>query len=216
MERVLRAIYRRYRTEFKKIESELIKEHWVNNCDFAVSIDGHDYYRFKSSADLPLMRMERIQVCLMELDARLSKSELNHLMSIIELNLQSAINAMNQKGKLDSLQKAIWAVEEVKARQSDLMLHPIIMSELAALTLIRADENPTEVNESIHTAKVESFKVALSSHDFFLQSGLSLYFPNSAELQNKYRTNWELSLQYVQAAAKRLELIHSEAQLLNG
>lgn len=216
MERILKVLYRRYRTEFKKIESELIKEHWVNNCDFAVSVGGYDYYRFKSSADLPLMRMERIQVCLMELDARLSKSELNHLMSIIELNMQSAINAMNQKGKLDSLQKAIWAVEEVKARQSDLMFHPVIMSELAALSLIRADENPTEINDSIHTAKIEAFKVALGSHDFFLSSGLSLYFPNSAELQNKYKTNWELSMQYVQAAAKRLELIRTEAELSNG
>ena len=213
---ILTYLYKRYRAKFKQIEASLINDHWIDKCEFAATVSGHNYYKFKSSGDLPLHRMERIQVVLMEMDARLTKVELTHLMSIVELNLQSTMNAVNQKGKLDSLQKAIWAIEEVKTRQNDLMFHPDCMAQLAALTLIREDENPAELNEAIHKAKIDSFMVALGEHDFFLRSGLNLYLPDSEELRSKYKTNWELSVQYVKAAARRLELIHSEAQLLNG
>ena len=213
---ILTYLYKRYRTKFKQIEASLINEHWIDKCDYAATISGHNYYKFKSSGDLPLHRMERIQVVLMEMDARLSRSELTHLLGIVELNLQSCMNAINQKGKLDSLQKAIWAIEEVKTRQTDLMFHPDCMAQLAALSLIREDESPTELNEAIHKAKIDAFSVALSEHDFFLRSGLNTYLPDSEELRSKYKTNWELSVQYVKTAAKRLELIHSEAKLLNG
>jgi len=195
----------RIRNPFKKKRPD-----WKEKCEVAFEGNGHTYYKFKSSDMIPLNRLERIQVQVMMLDNRLSKSEFDTLIEISMQSLSKAISSLNEKGKVDGITHAIWALEEIKSRKDTLMFHPDIMTELAALNLIRNDENPFEINEQIHKEKIEYFKKQGGENPFMIEAGLNIYLPNSAELIKGLQDTWEAHRQIVEKSNMKYDTILGE------
>jgi len=174
---------------FKKKQPRKVE--WKEKCEHLFSFGLNDYYKFKSSGDIPLSRLERIQNHVMMLDKRLSNDEFDTLMDIIEGSIDNCINSASLESKITGLKNAMWGIQEVKSRKKDLMFHPDILCELGAYTLIRQDENPFIIDEKIHNEKVNLFKTEGGTIPFLLQAGLNLYLPNSAELIDGVQKSWE-------------------------
>ena len=100
----------------------------------------------------------------------------------------------------------------MKARQTDLMFHPEILMELAALSLIESNENPFVVDEKTHKEKKKLFTEEAPTNGFFLHNTLNTYLPNAKELQNKSQQLWSLHMDQVNNAAKTYATILSEVK----
>jgi hypothetical protein len=185
---------------FKK-KQEPRKVEWKEKCEHLFSFGLNDYYKFKSSGDIPLPRLERIQNHVMMLDKRLSNDEFDTLMDIIEGSIDNCINSASLESKITGLKNAMWGIQEVRSRKNDLMFHPDILCELGAYALIRQDENPFIIDDKIHNEKVNMFKTEGGTIPFLCQAGLNLYLPNSAELTNAVVKSWEQHKEIIQKAS---------------
>ena len=189
--KLIKQLYKWFGNDIKKLQAELSKTSFKEKCTFAFELDGHTYYKFTNSGDIPLQRLERIQVDIIMLENRLSKPELDTLIEIAQQSLNDAFVAFKQENKMNKIQHAIWAMEEIKSRKETLMFHPDILMDMAALNLIRDDENPFIINEDLHKEKVELFKTKGGELPFFLEAALNHYMPNSKELIQQLVELWE-------------------------
>jgi hypothetical protein len=94
------------------------------------------------------------------------------------------------------LQQCLWAIQEAESRHKELGLHTDLIVELAALNLIRDDENPFEINETIQAEKLRLFKREFVSHDFFLSAGMNEFLPNAEQLADVWQRLWQASDQF--------------------
>lgn len=169
----------------------LNKKKWIEGCELVFNIEGHNYYRYRDSGKLPLQRLERLQAYVIMLQNRVDKNEFDKLTGIVEKYLQAAIDGLKAEGKMNNLQNAVYAVQELRSRPTDLMFHPGIMMEIAAVMIIRDDENPFEVNDLILAEKKALFEKRGNEIDFFLQAGLAEFLPNKDELLNASKEQLE-------------------------
>lgn len=213
--RIAKIIYKWLATDIKQLQTELGKVEWKEKCDFAFAMGGHNYYKFKSSSDIPLVRLEQIQVNVILLENRLTKNELRLLLSIAESSLNKCIEVAKMENKIQNLTHAMWAIEEIKGRADVLMFHPEILCDLAAYTLIREDENPFVINEEIHKSKVGMFNKEGGDNPFFVEAGLGVYLPNSKELIAGLKQSWELHTEQVKRSNKTYESIRSEIESIS-
>lgn len=207
---IARKVYKWLQDDILKVQAELKKTDWKEKCDFAFTDGQYDYYKFKSSDMIPLHRLERIQVQVIMLDNRLSKSEFDTLVEICMQSLNKTLTSMKEDKKMEGITHAIWALEEIKSRKDTLMFHPDIMTELAALNLIRNDENPFEINEVIHKDKVEYLKREGGANPFIIESGLNVYLPNSKELIKGLQDTWEAHKKIVEKSNMTYDSILGE------
>jgi hypothetical protein len=87
---------------------------------------------------------------------------------------------------------------------------------LAALHLIRDDENPFEINEQIRADKRRLFEGNFADHAFFLRSGMNAYLPKASELESVWQELWNVSSQKVADAKTAYKTIASEISSMNG
>ena len=85
-------------------------------------------------------------------------------------------------------------------------MHTDLIVELAALNLIRDDENPFEINEGIQAEKLRLFKREFVNHDFFLSAGMNEFLPNAGQLAAVWQQLWQTSDQHQQ---KKKEIFQS-------
>ena len=142
-------------------------KNWKAGCEFMVDIEGHKYYKFRDSGDVPLVRYKEIQAVLIQLDNRLTSDELTSILQIARESVVAAIEGQSRKDRGKGLQQCLWAIQEAESRHKELGLHTDLIVELAALNLIRDDENPFEINETIQAEKLRLFKREFVNHDFF-------------------------------------------------
>lgn len=199
----------------------LNKKKWIDGCELVFNIEGHNYYKYKDSGKIPMKRLEELQVKVLMLQNRLDKNEFDLLTNIIEESVQRALDSFNQTNRMSGLQDAIFAVQEMKSRKDDLMFHPGILMEIAGLMIIRDDENPTIVNELLTNEKVELFTKQSNTLDFFLQSGLMEFLPNSKELINAskeqltaYQNQVNLTKQLTEKKLEAYKKIHGKIKSL--
>lgn len=204
--------YKAHRDKVLKIQAELNKKHWKDACTFAFEYDGVKYFKFKNSSSLPLIRYEALLGNLIALDKRLTHKEEGMLVGIIKDALEAAINAYRKEGKISNLQNAYWAIKEIEDRQTNLMFHPDILFEIAALTIIREDETPHEINDVIREEKINLFKKHSGEMDFFLSSGLIQYLPSLEGLESKLQQLWANQEAITKIAQETYEKIHGEQQ----
>lgn len=173
-------------------------KNWKAGCEFMVEMDGHKYYRFRDSGDVPLVRYKEIQAVLIQLDNRLTSAELMNILSIARESVVAAIEGQSRKDRGKGLQQCLWAIQEAESRHKELGLHTDLIVELAALNLIRGDENPFEINEGIQAEKLRLFKREFTSHDFFLSAGMNEFLPNAGQLAAVWQQLWQTSDQHQQ------------------
>lgn len=213
---LLRIIFKGYinTTLIPQLKAEIEssrKVEWKEKCDHLFSRE-HDYYKFKSSGDIPLPRLERIQNHVMMLDKRLNEHEFGTLMDILENSLDNCINAGQLESKITNLKNAMWAVQEIRNRPKDLMFHPDILCELAAYTIIRGDEDPYKIDTVIHDQKVLMFKTEGGTIPFLCQAGLGLYLPNSEQLIKGVVKSWEAHKRIVKTSQEAYKNILGEVK----
>lgn len=214
--RVLAWIYDRYITDIKALQAERVKSRWIENTDFAFELEGKNYLKFRSATDLPLPRLERMQVALIQLENRLTRAELSTLIDIAENALNNAVNTIKTKQKIENIQTAYWVFQEIKSRQTDLMFHPELLCELAALTIIEENEDATVIDENVHKAKVELFMRQGGTADFFTRAGVISLFPNPELLLQKSVELWEMHLNQVKLSKKTYDTILGEINASHG
>ena len=173
-------------------------KNWKAGCEFMVEMDGHKYYRVRDSGDVPLVRYKEIQAVLIQLDNRLTSAELMNILSIARESVVAAIEGQSRKDRGKGLQQCLWAIQEAESRHKELGLHTDLIVELAALNLIRGDENPFEINEGIQAEKLRLFKREFTSHDFFLSAGMNEFLPNAGQLAAVWQQLWQTSDQHQQ------------------
>ena len=200
----------------------LTKKKWIEGCIVVFNHGGHNYYKYKDSGKIPMPRLEEIQLRVIMLENKMNKSELNILLDIVDVSIDNAIDSFNKEGRMKALKNVMYANKEMRSRQDDLMFHPGILMELAALSLIRDDENPFIVNDLLTNEKVDLFTKQSHHIDFFLQSGLSEFLPNSNELITEsekqlkaYKEQYDLTQEMINKKYKTYEKILGKTSATN-
>jgi hypothetical protein len=192
------------------------KKHWKEMCEVAFDLEGRTYYQFTDSGNIPLVRYKEMQAILINLESRLSSEELTKLIEIARNSIVQAIEGSGRKDRGNGLQTALWTFQEIEYRHKSIGLHTDLILDLAALHLIRDDENPFEINEQIRADKRRLFEGNFADHAFFLRSGMNAYLPKVNELESVWQELWTVSSQKVADAKTAYKTIASEISSMNG
>jgi hypothetical protein len=141
-------------------------------------IDSHGtrYYRFKDMLDMPIKRLTKLQVTLMEMNACLGADELATFTDAMQAALDETVRPAPGKKATGGLSKIGFLLTELQYRRENL-LHEEVMFSLAACIYIREDESLAEVDETVHAEKIRQFKLDSQGglYDFFYVPGLRPY-----------------------------------------
>jgi len=194
---LLKILWRLYKPYFKQLEYlEQTKSKGFEKLEKVfIDSNGKQYYKYIDPFDIPMQRYEQVQILLMELDARVSKDEMNQFLEAMGL-------ALNESDK--NLRKTIGFLIGEMERRKELLFHPDIMMKLLACMVIREDQDSTLWDEEIEKEKIIQFKQDSKQgeglHDFFMQAGLSLYIPSLPKLKD----GWGKYLEKNQLIIKKL------------
>jgi hypothetical protein len=208
--------YRVLLPEIKAIESESVKRKWLQNCVFAFQLEGKNYYRYATATELPLSRYERMQVLLLQLENRITEKELSTLIEVGMKAAETAVSSFKTKNKIEGLENIYYVFREMKSRQTDLMFHPEIIMELAALVTIQEGEDVTVFDEDLHKEKVRLFTQHGGTADFFTRLGVNTLLPNVEQLQTKFIELWELHKKQIQRSNQTFDTILTEINATHG
>ncbi len=199
--KLIKWFYHRYLTDIKKLEAEGVKDKWIALTEFVFEIEGKKYFKFPSSSDLPITRVERLNLAMIELLNNLTFDELEKLLKITKTYISEWVTSTVQKKRIENITSAGWAIDEIESRRKELMFHPDALMDVAAITIIREDENPFEINPIIHNEKKELFRQRGGDVDFFTDSGLISLFPKPELLIGKLQPLWEAHVKQIREAA---------------
>lgn len=176
-----------------------------------IDSNGKRYYQYLDDMNIPIKRLQELDRVRMEMDSKLSNKELKTFLNVMSEELNNAVNTT--KNKVTNIAKIGFLIEEMKSRDT-ILFHADLQFELAAIVLIREDENPAEFDLDIHRQKVEQFKKDSEGglRDFFYNAGLKQYLPFlelSTEDYNQYLVE---SKAKIAAQTKMLEQFISEAK----
>lgn len=133
-----------------------------------VDLKGNKYFTFgKTTLEPPLERVAKAQDYILMMARGLDDSELNAL-----IDLSSDQMGLAAAGKPNNAMVTIGAVFKAIQERSQMVMHIDLMYELAAVWVIREDENPHVWNDRIHKEKVKTFKEEIrqdKSYDFFFR-----------------------------------------------
>jgi hypothetical protein len=208
--------YKHLKPEIKEIEATITKRTWMDNARFAFEMEGKRFFAFNKATDLPINRYEAQQVILIQLENRLTNKELKNLLEIAEIAADNAFNALKNNEKVKNIGALLASVKEINSRNEVLMFHPKLLCELAALSLIREDEDCTVINKEIHKEKVDLFMRQGGSADFFTKTGVISLFPNPELLLQKSAELWEAHIQQLANSKKTFDTIHGEISATHG
>lgn len=176
--------------EVKAALAEQNKPKWREHCVFAFEKEGHQYHRFDSAVNLPLNRMERMQLCLIDQGHRLSPENLETLLEIIDTALSSSLSATKPDDRVKHLKNAFWAIQEIRHRREALHFSPDFLAEMYAVTIVRDDERVEVIDEQIHREKKAAFHLWGGDVDFFSRTGLGTLIPQYERLKESWTRLW--------------------------
>lgn len=132
--------------------------------------NGKRYFKNSRDLDMPIKRFREVQKMIMLIKAGLSEDSVPLILS----NMKDALNS----GKKSDISRIGFLVEELSLRVN-IWIDPDTLFKTAALMYIREDENPTDIDLSIHKQKVEQFKIDSTGgrYDFFTSAGITAYIP---------------------------------------
>lgn len=200
--KMIRWFYDKFVMDIKMIQAELAKDRWLELTEFVFEWDGKKYFKFVNSGDLPMKRYEALNLLLIKLSKRLTDEESELLFSIIKESLGEWVNATVQKKKITNIQTAFFAIQEIESRQKNMMFHPDILLQIAAITIVREDENVFEVNPVIQEEKVKDFRQWGGDENFFIKSGVIQFFPSAEGLMTRSKELWDQHQEQVELSLR--------------
>lgn len=180
---------------WKLYSATLPKTSWKDGMNMAFHLQGHNYYAYDDYSKLPPERLKRYQQTLSMIDKGFSPDEYKNMVGLAKHCAQNCLDNLAQNKKMESMQALIHTLTELDSRREDILFHPHLLMEIAAIVIIRDDEKtPNEINEEIHKAKAELFLVRGGELDFFTINGIGKYIPNSIEFLTGYKEQLEIAL----------------------
>jgi len=140
--------------------------------------NGKRYYKYKDDFDLPVARFGKLQDAITELERRLTRNEVELFLNAMEQSIMTGIRSNSQEGMVKEFAKLTVLVDEMEFRE-EVVLHPEIFFDIAAIAYIREDENPAVFDLDIQLQKIAQFKLDSTGglRDFFYESSLKAYLP---------------------------------------
>lgn len=201
---MIHLIYKAFKKQFNQIVwDETYKPDKMRGLKFAMICEGHRFYVYNNVFDVPIERMGRVQDFIIQLNRVVSNEE---LATFIE-NMEKALYESTSGDKVKDLAKIGFFIGELKSRK-EMLIHPEIMMELAGALYIREDQDPAEWNDEFEHKKVEMFRKNYTSgklYDFFVQAGLTQFFPNFESLEKDWMILWEQSTARLKAMEEFLK-----------
>jgi hypothetical protein len=144
-----------------------------------VDSSGKDYYTTQNDFDTPLERIRGVERCVRQISAGLSGEEDDKIIQAMERALGD--------GKKPNMAMIGHLIIE-KKRRKEMLLHPDAMFDLLAYKYVRADEDPSVIDKTIHAQKIEQFRKDSRDglYDFFYKMGLSAYIPYLTKLESDW------------------------------
>jgi hypothetical protein len=160
--------------------------------------NGKRYLKYDDDFDIPIKRIQQLELRLKRVQRGLSSEDETQL-------LKACKDALN-KGNKPDIARVGFIIEEMLMRE-EIIVHEDLWFDIIALTLIREDEQATEVDWTIHKEKVEQFKKEASKdmYSFFVQSGLGTYIPYLTKLEDDWNEFYNESRIRIIAMRKMLE-----------
>lgn len=135
------------------------------------------YYRYTDEFNIPLDRYGYLQDYLTQMSAKLSRPELEMIITLWEKNHEAFMNMAAGKLRAKPLSEIGFLIQEVKERK-DIIIHADIFADIVATIYIREDEIGEPYNEKIHEQKKAAFREAKKKDfDPFYLKGLDVYLP---------------------------------------
>lgn len=135
--------------------------------DFAYTdLSGHQYYTWPDIAQMPPMRVSRIEDLMVIASGGTSRERMEEFAAKGEELNTKALRAKNdnERAKFLVMNQALW--NELAKRATEVIPEETYY-QLAAVCVCRDDENPSTVDASIQSQKVEELRKAASAGSAF-------------------------------------------------
>jgi hypothetical protein len=162
-----------------------------------VDSEGRIYYSPENDFDTPLDRIKAIEICVRQIAAGLSDSEMK--------TIREAMKKALGEGKKPNIPMIGHLLIEMERRE-DMVLHPEVLFDLVANKYIREDEDPFIIDKKIHQEKIVQFKKdsVEGLYDFFYRASLAQYIPYLTKLESEWDEYWTESEVKVKALNKQM------------
>lgn len=129
--------------------------------------DGRAYYTWADIADMPPVRQKHIERCLKMADAGIGEKTLNALCDVAEEAIMGTLKAGKIEERSKACAKAAHAIGEIRNRPKEIIPEEVYY-DLAAVFVVREDEDPRAFDPGIHAQKIEMLtKAGRAGHTFF-------------------------------------------------
>lgn len=166
--------------------------------------EGRGYYRFMRAQDMPNVRYLRLQQHIQEHQARISEADQNVFVELLEKSYADLLSP-REATQVQAKKEIGYIIDEMKFRHRDLPIHVRVLADIAAVNLIRDDENPAEIDEAIHNAKVSALQGQIKDEGFFLKVGLQECIPNFEQLASHWSKLAEIAERMLSESDTRLQ-----------
>lgn len=156
---------------------------------------GKRYYTWVNEFNMPILRFNKLQEHILELQNCFTGNELTKFFDAMETALDDSMNAKTEKGTVKNIGKIGFLIKEARMRK-EMLVHPEILFAMTAAIYIREDQDPTVWDQSEEEEKIEQFKVDSQGGlaDFFYSRGLKDYIPYLRDFKGDWETlfqQWE-------------------------
>jgi len=166
-----------------------------------VDSNGLKYFKYRDDMETPLVRLQKVQDFLFQLERKLSDKELSKLTEAMKFQMDRALmNSSHIDKMVGYLAKTRAIIDDIALRE-EYILHPELMFDIVATLYIREDENPAEWSQQLHNEKVDQFKKdsAEGLYDFFYNAGLNRYLPGLTSLKDDFQQLFNYQKDKIQA-----------------
>ena len=121
--------------------------------------DGKAYYSWKDVADVPPVRLKRIEEILLWVDAKTTRPTLEKLAEDVNKQLLNVIRRKKEEERSSEAAKISVLITEILLRASHVIPEELYY-QMAATCVVREDENAKAFDETIHEAKTAMLRAA--------------------------------------------------------
>ena len=121
--------------------------------------DGKAYYSWKDIADIPPIRLKRIEEILLWVDAKTTRPTLEKLAQDVNAQLIKVVSEKKQEVRSSEAAKVTVLITETLLRASHVIPEELYY-QMAACCIVREDENAKAFDETTHEAKTAMLRAA--------------------------------------------------------
>ncbi|HNU56669.1 MAG TPA: hypothetical protein PKN30_08755, partial [Flavobacteriales bacterium] len=134
-------------------------------------LEGREYFGWADLQDMPAERVNQIEDVILQVDASISKHNLEAIAEAMVLQCSAALEAKDAKARTMAINKVMTLANELLIRPTNIIPEDCYIA-LAAICAVRKDEDPYAFDKTIQAEKMAQFKAAgRAGHAFFTQTG---------------------------------------------